>query len=497
MTKWNLVSAFSLAFLLGTGALFTSSDQAWAASSHGRLHGDTYQLADGTAVSGVFARGIDTSHWQGDIDWKQVARNDVEFVMLGTRYQGEVDPMFRTNAQGAADAGLKLGAYIYSYALTVEEAEAEADFILNLIKDYPISYPVAFDIEDSSQASLDPTHISAMINAFCKKIEDAGYYPLVYANDYWLANRIDLSQLNYDVWVARYEVKHDFEHPVMWQATSTGSVDGISGNVDINFQYEDFSGKLPPDLWRTIDGKSYYYKDYVMQKDSWIHDGNGWFFINADGQPSTGWLNQNNVTYYLDPNSGRMTQGWLLTSDGWRYFDLNGAMQTGWLMDQGAWYHIGENGIMNTGLIEDGGKWYFLRESGSMVTGWRQLGDIWYYFGGDGAMQTGWVGDDTAWYYLNPENGQMYANTQITVDGVLYHVDANGVCREVVPETEAAENGGATTDGAANTGIESAVVAGDSEASHAVTTDNKPSATIVSGGNGAGPGITVITPFNN
>lgn len=497
MEKWNFknnvsarLSALGLAFILGSSSLILPTMETWAASSHSRLHGNTYQLADGTAISGVVARGIDISHWQGEIDWKQVARNDIEFVMLGTRYQGEVDPQFHTNAQGAVNAGLKLGAYIYSYALTVEEAEAEADFILDLIKDYPISYPVAFDIEDSSQTSLDPTQISAMINAFCKKIEDAGYYPLVYANDYWLANRIDLSQLNYDVWVARYEVEHDFESPVMWQATSTGSVDGINGNVDIDFQYKDFSEKLPSDLWRNIDGKSYYYKNYVMQKNSWIHDGNGWYFMNSDGHPATGWLNQNDITYYLDPNTGKMTQGWLMTSDGWRYFDLNGVMQTGWLMDQGAWYHIGSDGLMDTGLLEDGGKYYFLRDSGAMATGWRMLGDTWYYFGDDGAMKTGWVGDDSAWYYLNPENGKMCANTQITVDGVVYNVDENGVCREVVPETESADSTDNTnindTDGA---GIQSAVIGSETAAANSPTPivagpDNRPSATIISGSGG-------------
>lgn len=395
MTKWNLKKTM---FMLGISSLLIPTRPVWAASSHDRLSANTYQLADGTAITNVLARGIDISHWQGEINWQEVARNDIRFVMLGTRYQGEVDPQFDSNARGAVDAGLKLGAYIYSYAMTVEEAEAEADFILDLIKDYPISYPVAFDIEDNSQKSLDPTQISAMINAFCKKIADAGYYPLVYANDYWLSNKIDLSQLHYDVWVARYETQHIFERPVMWQVTNTGSVDGISGNVDINFQYQDFSGKLPADLWRLIDGNYYYYKNYVMQKNCWI-------------------------------------------------------------MDQGIWYHLNADGIMSTGLIEDGGSYYFLRDSGAMATGWRMLDDSWYYFGGDGAMQTGWIGDDTAWYYLNPENGKMYANTQITVNDITYNVDENGVCHEITPEfapeltpeTPASEENPAS-------GIESAVI---------------------------------------
>ena len=188
----------------GAGLVFP----ALAASTHNKIGDGTYQLMDGTAISGIVARGIDTSHWQGAIDWQKAAQDDVSFVMLGTRYKGAVDPMFHVNATGAVKAGIQLGAYIYSYAMTVEEAEAEADFILDLIKDYPISYPVAFDVEDSTQGTLPPGEISNIINAFCRKIQAAGYHPMVYANDYWLANKIDLSQIDYDIWVARYEVKY-------------------------------------------------------------------------------------------------------------------------------------------------------------------------------------------------------------------------------------------------------------------------------------------------
>ena len=141
-----------------------------AASTHTKLAEGTYQLLDGTPVGGVLARGIDVSHWQGSIDWDKVARDDISFVMLGTRYNGQVDPRFHENTQGAVRAGVKLGAYIYSYATDVAMAEAEADFVLDLIKDYPISYPVAFDVEAEVQRPLSPDLLADMINAFCRKI---------------------------------------------------------------------------------------------------------------------------------------------------------------------------------------------------------------------------------------------------------------------------------------------------------------------------------------
>ncbi len=516
--------------------------QVYAASTHTKLMEGTYQLLDGTAVGGILARGIDVSHWQGSIDWERVARDDISFVMLGTRYNGNVDPRFRENAEAAARAGVKLGAYIYSYATDVTMAEAEADFVLDLIKDYPISYPVAFDVEADVQRPLSPDLLADMINAFCRKIADAGYHPVLYANDYWLANEINMDRVDCDVWVARYETRHEFGDPVMWQASSTGRVDGITGNVDIDFQYEDFSPVIRPDLWRTIGGNTYYYKNFLMQKDTWIHDGTGWFYMDPGGLAATGWMTLADKTYYLDPASGRMHTGWLSTDEGWRHLADSGELQTGWIHDGSAWYYLNRDALMHTGWLQDGqtwyhlgssgamssgwrlvdgvwyyfadsgamqtgwrqidgvwyylagsgamqtgrqqidGAWYYLADSGAMQTGWKQIDGSWYYFSGSGAMKTGWVGDDSAWYYLDPASGVMYANTQITVDGVTYQVDGNGVCVAVpdnggdgntagenaagagaIPETEATAGIGNVVEIEALPGTENGPGQGDSQ----------------------------------
>lgn len=99
-----------------------------------------------------------------------------------------------------------------------------------------------------------------------KKISDSGYYPIIYANENWLKNKLDMSLMDYPVWVARYSARPSYQNPVMWQATSTGSVKGINGNVDIDFQFKDFSGQIPANTWRTINGKRYYYSNYAKQK---------------------------------------------------------------------------------------------------------------------------------------------------------------------------------------------------------------------------------------
>jgi glucan-binding YG repeat protein len=396
----------------------------YAASTHNKIGDSTYQLRDGTAISGVYARGIDVSHWQGTIDWNLVAQNDVSFVMLGTRYNGQVDPRFHTNALEASNAGIQLGIYIYSYATNTAMAEAEADFVLDLIKDYPISYPVAFDVEASVQSTLSPGELANIINAFCRKIEDAGYHAILYANDYWLANKIDMSQVHYDVWVARYETRHVFENPVMWQSTNTGAIDGINGNVDIDFQFRDFSDVIIPNLWRTIGGNTYYFQNHRMQKDSWIHDGTGWFFMDENGLASSGWMTQNGSTYYLDPDSRRMTEGWRLFSEGWRYFNENGVMQYGWVLDKGTWYYLNTDALMQTGWLQDENSWYYLKESGAMTQGWCQINGGWYYFNNSGAMLTGQQQIGDSWYYFDGNGAMLTGPCQIGEN--WYYFEENG-----------------------------------------------------------------------
>ena len=445
-----------------------------------------YQMPDGSAIQNVLARGIDVSRWQGEINWSQVAADDVSFVMLGTRSKGAVDPYFHRNIQQASAAGVKVGVYIYSLATTVEMAEAEADFVLDLIHDYPVSYPVAFDMEDSTQGNLSKEELAAIANAFCKKISDSGYYPIVYANENWLKNKLDMSLMDYPVWVARYSARPSYQNPVMWQATSTGSVKGINGNVDIDFQFKDFSGQIPANTWRTINGKRYYYSNYAKQKNAWAQDSSDWYYMDSEGLASTGWITVSGSRYYLDETTGKMQTGWrqdqgkwyYLGSSGavkkgwiedngaWYYTDSNGIMQTGWLdadgkryymessgkmavgwtnqngkwyyldasgalakggiQDNGSWYFSDTNGVMQTGWLSEGGKRYYLKGSGVMATGWREMDGAWYYFDGSGAMTTGMIEVNGLHYYMDPSTGRMAAGQTLEIGGAVYEAAADG-----------------------------------------------------------------------
>lgn len=384
-----------------------------------------YQMPDGSAIQNVLARGIDVSRWQGEINWSQVAADDVSFVMLGTRSKGAVDPYFHRNIQQASAAGVKVGVYIYSLAVTVEMAEAEADFVLNLIHDYPVSYPVAFDMEDSTQGNLSKEELAAIANAFCKKISDSGYYPIVYANENWLKNKLDMSLMDYPVWVARYSARPSYQNPVMWQATSTGSVKGINGNVDIDFQFKDFSGQIPANTWRTINGKRYYYSNYAKQKNAWAQDSSDWYYMDSEGLASTGWITVSGSRYYLDETTGKMQTGWRQDQGKWYYLGSSGAVKKGWIEDNGAWYYTDSNGIMQTGWLDADGKRYYMESSGKMAVGWTNQNGKWYYLDASGALAKGWIQDNGSWY-CSDTNGVMQTGW-LSEGGKRYYLKGSGV----------------------------------------------------------------------
>lgn len=420
MIRRKRLAAMMLGLSLAA-AVFGQTMPSLAASWEKNASG-SYIGSDGSVVTGVVARGIDVSHWKQTIDWNAVASDDIQFVMLGTRYDNAVDPYFHVNAQGAFNAGLKVGAYIYSYATTKAAAEQEADFVLDLIKSYPISYPVVMDVESTEMSSLTSAQLAEVINAFCARIEAAGYYPMVYTNEYWMTSKLDMSKIPYDVWVARYDTKPSYSGAAMWQATNKGSVSGISGDVDINFTLKDFSDKLPANRWRLIGGNWYYYKNYVMQT-GWIHDGQSWYYMNQDGTQYKGWLLLGNNYYYLLPKTGQMQTGWIQVDGKWYYMASDGRMANEWVQVDGKYYYL-LNGAMVTGWLRIGDTYYYLKDDGSMTTGWRYMDNAWYYFNGDGSLVRGWANVNNEWYYLNTD-GKMVTGWQV-IDGVQRYFASDG-----------------------------------------------------------------------
>lgn len=191
-------------------------------------------------------KGIDVSEFQGKIDWEKVKNDGIEFAILrcgyGMDFSNQDDVEYERNANECERLGIPYGVYLMSYANSVEKARSEAKHVLRLIEGRKISLGVWYDIEDNgTSGAINKETLTNIINTFCNTIKNAGYKVGVYANLNWLENKIEKTiKDNYDIWVAQYYSKCEYEGKyIMWQHTSSGKVNGISTNVDMNILYED------------------------------------------------------------------------------------------------------------------------------------------------------------------------------------------------------------------------------------------------------------------
>jgi GH25 family lysozyme M1 (1,4-beta-N-acetylmuramidase) len=208
--------------------------------------------------------GIDISRHNGDIDWEAVAADGIDFAMIRCAYrgysEGEIkdDSRFIENIEGAIAAGIPVGVYFFTQAVSVEEAIEEARYTLDLIKPYEITYPVAFDVEITSaggedsaprQNSVPGKDLTEITKAFCEEIKAAGYTPMVFTNLRMAYLKLDLRELaGYDFWISEWrDEEHDpsfyYDYQI-WQYASDGEVAGIDGDTDMNICFAHYE-KLP------------------------------------------------------------------------------------------------------------------------------------------------------------------------------------------------------------------------------------------------------------
>lgn len=333
------------------------------------------QYAQAVGAGSSIARGIDVSKHNLAIDWSQVPSSGVSFVFVkaGSTNSG-IDPYFDVNMRGANEAGLKTGVYLYSYATNVEQAQNEANLLLQWMSNYTVSYPVVYDVEDASQKNLSQAQLQDIINTFCSAIEAQGYYPVVYSNKNMFVNKI--GNIKYDKWVAQYADALEYDGAAFWQNTSHGSVAGIPTRVDMNYQFKDYSSIIVADGFATRGDQKVFYANYRMQRSCWV-----------------GWEDRK---YHLDEN-GFVQKGCWFEDETGRYFlaTKDGHALREDVTIQGVEYYFDENAVMQTGLV--------LRPDGNT-----------YYYDASGALQK---------------------NVTVTIDGVNYAVDKKGIAT-VVPAEE-------------------------------------------------------------
>ncbi|WMJ24055.1 GH25 family lysozyme [Paludicola sp. MB14-C6] len=227
-------------------------------------------------MSKLVINGIDVSKYQGQINWNTVSNSGVKFAMIRAGwcgYDGNIkeDEYYRTNMEGAIQAGLNVGVYVYSYAKTVDAAAIAARQTLELVKPYKVTYPIAFDVEDEIYTKYKPQDNNALVIAFLDAIERAGYYGIVYTYTYFAQTHLDMKNLKrFDMWIADYRGYVGYKGAYgMWQYSAKGKIDGIGADVDLNMAYNDY-----PKIIQTaglnnipkVDLSVVNYKKYTIQK---------------------------------------------------------------------------------------------------------------------------------------------------------------------------------------------------------------------------------------
>lgn len=197
--------------------------------------------------------GIDVSTFQDEIDWNKVKNDSVEFAYIRIGRRGATtgllyeDDLFEANYEGAKKAGLKIGVYFFSQAINETEARQEADWVIDELKGKEIDLPIAYDCEEvflenelSRVIFLDKEDITKNALAFCRRLEENNYHPIIYTYQFWADNNYDMEQLSsYPIWFAQYDVDEPkLDYPIsIWQYSDKGTINGISTPVDLNIMF--------------------------------------------------------------------------------------------------------------------------------------------------------------------------------------------------------------------------------------------------------------------
>ena len=407
---------------------------------------------------------IDVSEWQGDIDWAKAKADGVEGVIIRLGY-GEgnnADKKAQRNISECKRLGIPFGIYWYSYADTPSIAKEEGADVVAKLKQFGVNasdlaYPVYYDLEkwtwEGHQPPTDPNVYNDIVNNWYSALQSAGYKNLsVYSYTSYLQGPLKHADIYAKTtWVAQYGARMGFDSfPTDsrgWQYTSSGKVDGISGNVDMNA----FGNKayVNGGHWVTKNGQKYWWdSDGSLARSKEIYDpeSNAWYWIDSDGTMahdkdvylrSNGgkWVRYDSnghmikgedfrygVWYNFDFTTGAMSKGMTYLSNGnkWVYYDMvtgkmaHGEAYLNFDKEHSGWYLFDNiTGARCTGDIfirANGGKWVrYDQKTGKMVKGLQKQNGLWYYFDPvTGAMAHGntWVPQWQAWHYFDNVTGR-------------------------------------------------------------------------------------------
>lgn len=262
------VTALLMAALVSLGA----ATESFAFTPWSNINGKWISADGKTVIEDAVEKGITVSKYQnlkGKIDWKQVADDEISFAMVRLGYYEDKDPYFDQNMKDADEAGIKTGVCFYSNATTVQEVKKEAQYVLDIVKDYKVSYPISYDLDAAGELEkkLTREQQTELVRTFCEEIEGAGYRVVVFGDYESLTKQINAKKVPYDVWYNRQGMSNNFQNRTMWRCTNKGKVNGIKGSVCIEFSFENYEDAFLADGWREINGTEYYFENYAMVKN--------------------------------------------------------------------------------------------------------------------------------------------------------------------------------------------------------------------------------------
>ena len=372
----------------------------------------------GEVIEGAVKKGIDVSEHNGKIDWERVKKSGVEFAIIRCGYGQDLkeqdDKEWINNVTECERLGIPYGVYLYSYADTVKKAQGEAKHVLRLLKGHTPTYPIYYDLEDEKMTlPLSKSLKGKIAKEFCDTLSDNGYKVGIYSNLNWWNNYLTddvFDNPSWSKWVAQYNSHCDYKETYdIWQATSIGKIDGIEGNVDINFlmrniqtnnetisiEYDNFSGNWY--LYR--NGKIDYSYTGI------IENVNGWWYIDC------GKINTDYSGIVQNVN------GWWYIKNGKIATDYTGIIQS-----ENSWYYI-RNGKWNSeyeGIVENVNGWWYI-DAGRINTDYsgivQNVNGWWYIKNGKIATDyTGIIQSENSWYYIR--NGKWNSEYEGIVENV-------------------------------------------------------------------------------
>lgn len=412
----------------------------------------------------VLTMGIDVSTWQGNVNWEKVKAAGAKFVMIRVGYgKGRygsknctLDNRFHDYVEGASEAGIPIGIYFYSYATSEKQALAEAEFTIKQLEEIPVSFPVAYDIEDDYVLKhTSRKERTAMAKTYMDTIAAAGYYPMFYCNQTWYNEYLDAEALkDYDFWYARYTNQEPDlnEYPyTIWQATSMQKLNGIRENtVDIDFLYKDYTKLIETRIsalkygWYEENGRQQYYFQGKRKSDGWFTIAGNTYYLSEEGA-LTGWQVIADNKYYFN-NKGEMQTGFTKIGTKRYLFDENGALQMttdapgvtidsegvchikkGWYKDKKDryFYRTSSGELAKNKWITTKGKKYYVGSNGRRSIGFKTIQGKKYYFKKNGEMKKGWLTYKGHKYYFK-KNGEMVRGKTIKIKGKKYTFKKNG-----------------------------------------------------------------------